>query len=194
MSGIYTNTPYTNVPRDPSYPYGYPHLRGTLPQTHYPYDAVYDAQYQRNVRHPKYRYYGNMEYPYWVQRHRMPKVFTEPKPRSYKWNGFKYQIPPYPNYVYFYNNPNECRDLCGLDVCNEYFRRKNNYLNCKRCQNVKFPGPMCWDPNKQRCITCPVRQALSRCEDNFGCGNPLGSPHDNVPPINPKYTGCQNCN
>src|SRR5690606_3034691 len=120
---------------------------------------------------------------YWVQRHRMPKVFTEPKARSYKWNGFSYQIPPYPNYMYWYPNPVECRDSCGLDVCNEYYRRRNNYLNCKRCQLVKSPGPMCWDSKVQRCVACPREQALSRCEDNYGCGNPLGFPNDNVGPI-----------
>lgn len=194
MSTIYTNTPYTNVPRNAAYPYGLSHLTGSLPETHYPYDAVYDARYQRNVRDPRYKYHGNMQYPYYVQRHRTPKVFTEPKPRSYKWNNYSYHIPSYPPYVYYQPNPIKCRDACGTDVCNEYFRRLNNYNNCRRCQLVKSPGPMCWSPTTQRCVSCPPEQALSRCQDSFGCGNPNGGVHDNVAPINPLYTGCQNCN
>lgn len=194
MNSIYSNTQYTNVPRNPSYAYGYSHLTGSFPETHHPYDAVYDARYQHNVRHPKYKHYGNMAYPAWVRKHATPKVFTEPKPRSYKWNGYKYQISTFPNYLFWNSNPVKCRDACGTNICNEYFRRLNNYNNCKRCQNVKYPGPMCWSSNKQRCVACPPEQALSRCEDSFGCNNVLGGVHDNVGPINPLYTGCQNCN
>lgn len=193
MSSVYTNTPYTNVPRDASYPYGHPYLTSRMPQTHYPWDSVYDSRYQLDIQHPKYRWYGNMEYPYFVRRHRIPKVFTEPKPQ---WiendDGYTYQIPAYPPYVYWYPNPVECRDACGSATCNAYFKRMNDYRMCQFCQNLKTP--QCWNPGRQRCEACPPEQALSRCEDNFGCRNPNGWMHDNVPPINPKYTGCQLCN
>lgn len=193
INTIYTNTPYSNVPRNASYPHGYSHIQGTLPETQYPYDSAYDHTYQRDIRHSKYRYYGNMEYPHWVQRHNMPQVYTDHKPRSYTNNGYKYAIPPYPPYLYFYPNPVECRDACGKNTCDKYYYRLNNYNNCKRCQLVKSPGPMCWSSQKQQCVACPREQALSRCEDSYGCGNPNGFPHDNVGPINPLYTGCQNC-
>ena len=56
----YTNTPYTNVTRDASYPYGFPYLSSQLPQTHYPWDSVYDSRYQRDIQNPKYRWYGSI--------------------------------------------------------------------------------------------------------------------------------------
>ncbi len=191
MSSIYTNTPYTNIGRDPSYPYYYPHLNGYLPQTMYPYDSVYDNTYQSNIRHPKYRWYGNMEYPYFVRRHRIPKVFTEPKPTFTKANGFYHQIPSYPPYIYWYPNPTKCRDACGEAVCNEYFRRMNNYNMCQRCQTTDPPS--CWNPKIQRCVPCNPETALEDCKQTYGCANPNGWPHRKVAPQNPLYTGCQLC-
>jgi hypothetical protein len=193
MSSVFSNTQFTNIPRDASYPYGHPYLSSRLPQTHYPWDSVYDTRYQRDVQHPKYQWHGHMEYPYYVRRHRIPKVFTEPKPIEFASpNGYSYQIPQYPPYVYWYPNPVECRDACGTKVCEEYHRRMNNYRMCKFCQTLK--RPMCFDPRRQSCVPCRPEQALARCEDNFGCRNPNGWMHDNVEPINPKYTGCQLCN
>ena len=195
MSSIYTNTQYTNVPKNPSYPYGYPHLSASLPQTHYPYDSVYDVTYQKHVKHPKYRWYGNMQYPYHVQRHRMPKVFTEPKPTFAVHNGYYYSTNSYPPYVYWYPNPTKCRDMCGEKTCQEYYYKLNNYLNCKRCQNRRGSKgqPLCFDPNKQKCVECAPELALIPCEDRFGCANPQGLPHRRGPPIDPRKTGCQMC-
>lgn len=195
MSSIFANSWYSNVPRSPSYPYGYPHLSASIPQTHYPLDSVYDNRYQKDVRNPKYRWFGNMEYPYFVQRHRQPKVFTEPKPKYTIHNGYYYSVNSYPPYTYWYPNPMKCRDACGEKVCNEYFRRLNNYNNCKRCQLSRgYNGlPMCFDPKSQQCVECTPEQALENCEDRFGCANPQGWPHARVPPQNPLYTGCKNC-
>lgn len=190
-SSVYANTQFTNVPPDASYPYGYQHLSGSLPQTHYPWDSVYDTRYQA-VQHPKYRDgVGNMEYPYFVRRHRIPTVFTNPKPVSYDDadSGYSYQIPQYPPYIYWYPNPEECRDVCGADKCEAYYRRVNNYRMCQFCQTLKTP--QCWNAGKQQCEKCRPEQALSRCEDRFGSYNPNGWMQDRVAPINPKYTGCQ---
>lgn len=193
MQSIYSNTPYTNVTRTPSYPHRYPHLVSKLPETQYPYDSVYDSRYQHDIKHPNNQH-QNMEYPHWVQRHRMPMVFTERKPRSYNTTtGYSYQVYPYPPYQYFYHNPRKCRDTCGGRSCQKYFKKLNNYNNCKRCQLIKRPGPMCWDPKAQRCVSCSHNKALTRCEDTFGCKNPQGFPHGNIRPINPLYTGCKNC-
>ena len=194
MNSVYGNTPYTNVPNDASYQYGHQYLTSKLPQTQYPWDSVYDTRYQRDIQHPKYKWNGNMEYPYFVRRHRIPKVFTEPKPIAYKdYNsGYSYQIPQYPPYVYWYPNPVECRDACGADKCDAYYKRMNDYRGCQRCQTLKIPK--CWNSTTQRCESCSPEKALSRCEDNFGCRNPNGWVHDNVAPINPKFSGCQLCN
>lgn len=190
---VYTNTQFTNVPGQVSYPYYLPHLSGNIPQTHWPYDSVYDTTWQNNISHPKYRWYGNMEYPYYTQRHRTPKVFTRPKPMYWKNNGFYYKIPSYPPYIYWYPNPYLCRDMCGDEICNEYFIRINDYRNCQRCQ--KRDPPQCWDPKSQKCINCPPELALEKCSlrKRFGCTNPNGYQHTDVPPINPLYTGCKMC-
>lgn len=168
----------------------YPNLYGQ-------WDEVIGASNLSGIPSPpynsKYDYYGNMSYPYYVKKHRIPKIYLKPKPRIYKSNNYYYQIPPYPPRIYFYNNPIECRDKCGPRACNLYHKRLNDFNNCKRCQNIKSPGPMCWSSRRQKCVPCPRHHALSRCEDRFGCSNPNGLPHDNVPPINPLYTGCKNC-
>lgn len=192
---VYQTTQYQNIPRDPPMPFGYAHLSGNIPQTHYPYDSVYDTEYQSVIMHPKYRWYGNMEYPYHVRRQRVPKVFTRPKPNYYKYNNYYYQIPNYPPYVHWYPNPMLCRDTCGDAICNEYFRRINDYRNCLRCQ-MNRGKPMCWSPEKQDCVDCPPEEALAKCNsrDRFGCANPNGFPHADVPPVNPIYTGCMMCN
>lgn len=159
--------------------------------TNYPWDSTYEP-YPNPVT-PKYQVNGNMEYPYWVRRHRNPKVFSDPKPIEYSDpSGYTYQIPEYPPYVYWYPNPMECRDSCGTKVCNEHYRRVNNYRMCQRCQSLK--KPMCWNSEAQKCVACSPRQALSPCEDSFGCRNPNGWLQSNVAPIDPKYTGCRMCN
>ncbi len=191
---MYNNTQYSNLSKDPGFPYGYPHLRGMYPQTMYPYDSVYDNKYMTDVSHPKYKYFGNMEYPYWVQRHNRPQVFTNPKPTSWSKNeGFVHKISNYPPNIYWYPNPTECRDACGGKRCGNYYQQKNDFLNCQRCQLVKYPGPMCWDRTKQMCVKCPKEQALAPCEQSYGCSSPLGFPNQSTPPINPLYTGCANC-
>lgn len=195
MSSIFSNSWYSNIPRNAAYPYYNGHLGGLLPQTQYPYDGVYDNKYQQNIRDPSFKWYNNMEYPYYVQRHRIPQVFTEPKPDFKVKDGYFYSINNYPPYVYWYPNPLECRDACGEKVCNEYYRRLNNYNNCQRCQLSRgYNGmPMCFDSRTQKCVDCSPGQALANCEDTFGCGNPQSWPHGRVPPQNPLYTGCKNC-
>lgn len=193
MSSVYSNTLYGNIPRDAGYPYGFPYLDSRLPQTMYPWDSVYDMQYQHDVQNPKYQYYGNMEYPYFVRRHRMPLVFANPKPREVAHGPYSYQIPQYPPYVYWYPNPTECRDTCGSAICDAYYKRMNDFRGCQLCQNLRG-GPQCWDAKNQRCRKCRPEEALERCEDQFGCRNPDGWLQDNVAPINPKYTGCRVCN
>lgn len=192
MSSVYTNTSLGNIPNDANYPYGFPYLNGRLPDTHFPWDAAYDVQYQFDVRNPKYQYYGNMEYPYFVRRHRTPQVLPRVKPVSVEHGDYTYQIPQYPPYVYWYPNPLECRDTCGEEMCNAYGKRMNDYRMCQMCQNLKVP--QCWDSGKQRCVACRPEHALARCENQFGCANPNGWVHDRVAPINPKYTGCRLCN
>lgn len=189
----YTTTQWSNIPNDASYPYAIPHLNASIPQTQYPYDSVYDTQYQENIIHPKYRWYGNMEYPYFAQRHRQPKVYTRPKPSLRYDNGHAYTIPSYPPYVYWYPNPLKCRDTCGDDICNAYFQKINNYRNCRRCQNQKTPK--CWDPKFQKCVACPPEIALESCSSRkrFGCANPNGWDQGPTQPINPIYTGCKLC-
>lgn len=193
---IYSKNQYSNRedPYSAPYPYYIPFLNGGNPQTMYPYDALYDQKYQMQNSDPKYQYYGNMEYPYYVQRHRSPHVYFDPKPTKY-WhsNGFQYRIPPYPPYIYWYPNPVECRDVCGNNVCDAYYNAMNNYRNCKRCQQ-KDP-PQCWDSTSQKCTDCPPEEALEGCQlrTRYGCANPRGFPHADVPPINPKYTGCKMC-
>lgn len=192
MSSVYTNTPYANIPHDANYPYGFPYLNGRLPDVHFPWDAVYDVQYQHDVRNPKYQYYGNMSYPYFVRRHRIPSVLANPKPTEVEHGDYSYQIPQYPPYVYWYPNPVECRDTCGEQMCGAWAKRMNDYRMCQMCQNLK--SPQCWDAARQRCTPCRPEQALARCEDRFGCANPNGWMQDRVAPINPKYTGCRLCN
>jgi hypothetical protein len=85
----------------------------------------------------------------------------------------------------------ECRDTCGTNVCNRYYKRMNDYRMCQFCQDLKHP--QCWDSKHQRCVPCSREIALARCEDRFGCANPNGWMQDRVAPINPKYTGCKNC-
>jgi hypothetical protein len=192
---VYSKTQYQNIPRDATLNYYYPYLGYNIPQTQYPYDSVYDNEYQSLISHPKYRHFGNLEYPYYVRRHRTPKIYTRPKPNEYKFNNYTYQIPNYPPYVYWYPRPGLCRDSCGDAVCNEYFKRINDWRNCRRCQNMR-PNPMCWDSVKEKCVPCPRNEALGNCNlrSKFGCANPNGPQHSDVPPINPLYTGCSLCN
>ena len=196
-NNVYTNSQYSNVPVPYSAPYPWyiPFLNGGNPRTMYPYDAIYDQRYQEHNSDPKYQYFGNMAYPAYVQRHRVPQVYFDPKPtKYYSTSGYQYKIPPYPPYIYWYPNPVECRDVCGNKVCDAYHNALNNYNNCRRCQ--RMDPPQCWDPDNQMCKTCPPKQALKKCSSRgrYGCANPNGFPHDDVPPINPKYTGCKLCN
>ena len=158
----------------------------------FPNDYIYDAPYEEV---PKNVPTGVTDIPNQPRRHRLPDILVKTKPQNYKAKktGFYYQIPQYPPYVYWYPNPMECRDVCGTKVCNDYFKRMNDYRMCRFCQNLK--DPQCWDSKLQRCVTCNQSQALKRCEDQYGCQNPnsyLGW-QDNGAPINPKYTGCKMC-
>ena len=195
---IYQKSQYSNLakPYRASYPYYIPHLNGGNPQTMYPYDAVYDQKYQGQNMDPRFQYYGNMEYPQSVQRHRMPYVYYNPKPKLYvdttnPGAAHYYDIPPYPPYVYWYPNPMKCRDICGNKICDAYFRQINNYRNCTRCQRKQTP--QCWSPEAQECVQCAPEEALASCAslDRYGSPNPNGQMHANVPPQNPLYTGCK---
>lgn len=192
MESVYTSPVAGNIPRQAAYPYGLPYLQNQLPQTHWPWDAAHDTKYQRDIQNPNYAHYAQPAYPYWVRRHRAPTVFSQPKPVGRRANGYTFQIPPRSPYVYWYPNPVECSDACGTEVCVEYQRRLNNYKMCQMCQSLK--KPMCYSAQKQQCVPCAPEQALSSCEENYGCRNPNGWVHNNVAPINPKYTGCQLCN
>lgn len=101
-----------------------------------------------------------------------------------------HKVPEYPPTIYWYPNPMECEDVCGRKVCNQYYRKLNNYRMCQICQSQKTP--MCWNPDAQRCDMCSPEQAWESCSDRFGAQNPNGWLHANTGPINPKYTGCQN--
>ena len=187
-----------NLLRKAPLPRFYPYLSNSIPQTQYPYDSVYNTttttnHHQRNITHPKYQFYGNMEYPYYVRRQRIPKVYTRPKPSFSKYGNHYYQIPGYPPYIYWYPNPLKCRDTCGDRICNAYFRKINDYRNCRRCQNQKVPK--CWNPVKQQCVSCPPQQALENCSSRsrFGCANPNGWQMADTSPVNPIYTGCKLC-
>lgn len=197
LNTIYSNSQYSNVPRDPPQQDGYSYLRGSRPQTTFPYDAAYDPTYQQDRVNPQYRYYQHYEYPAWVQRHNPPKVtsqnFVNPKPVTYTLDGYEYKIPAYPPYMYWYPNPIDCKDVCGKQVCDNYYKRRNDFYNCQRCQLVQSPGPMCWNSNLQKCVPCSREKALAPCEETYGCANPNGFPHNKVAPINPLYTGCTNC-
>lgn len=197
---IYTQNQYSNVPRNPVEKYRY--LRGSNPQTEFPYDAAYDPTYQYDTVFPQYKYFKHHEYPSWVQEHNPPHVFAQsfvdPKPRSITIannnnESVEYSVNEYPPYSYFYPNPLECEDVCGQKICNNYYKKRNDYYNCKRCQLIQSPGPMCWNSNLQKCVKCPKEKALEPCENKFGCANANGFPHNRVEPINPKYTGCANC-
>jgi hypothetical protein len=69
----------------------------------------------------------------------------------------------------------------------------NNYRNCRRCQR-KDP-PQCWSPDRQECVDCAPEKALASCaaRERYGCPNPNGEMHADVPPVNPLYTGCRMC-
>lgn len=194
---IYRKSQYSNlsIPYQASYPYYVSHVKGGYPERQYPYDALLDQKYQYDNLNPRYQYYGNMGYPYSAQRHRAPQVYYDPKPTLFHHasSGHEYKIPPYPPYIYWYPNPKECRDVCGNKVCDEYHEQLSNYRNCRRCQR-KDP-PQCWDPSSQMCVECPPEQALENCASryNYGCANPNGYQHADVPPINPLYTGCKSC-
>lgn len=160
-----------------------------LPETTYPNDYVYDTPYREN---PSRIPTGSMIYPSAAVRHRNPQVLINPKPYDVedRDTGYRYQIPQYPPYIYWYPNPVECRDTCGMKVCESYNRRMNDYKMCQFCQTLKTP--QCWDRNTQKCTKCPRNKALGSCEDSFGSPNPNGWMQSNVAPINPKYTGCKN--
>lgn len=186
---------YSNIAGYPVEQYRY--LGGTNPQTTYPYDSKYDAKYD-----PMYQlYHKKRAYPAWVQEHNPPYVFAQsfvdPKPKTYSVNvgpnNIEFNVADYPPYSYFYPNPLECEDVCGGRVCDKYYRKRNDFYNCQRCQLVQTPGPMCWSSKLQKCVKCSREEALSPCEDRYGCANANGFPHNRVEPINPKYTGCSNC-
>jgi hypothetical protein len=122
----------------------------------------------------------------------VPEVLPRARPLEYSASqGFVYQNYAYPPMMYWYPNPRECEDVCGGDVCNQYYRKKNDFRMCQVCQSLK--KPMCWDSSKQQCVNCPKRQAMASCTDTHGCVNPNGWVNDNVGPVNPKYTGCKMC-
>lgn len=196
---MYQNTSqYSNVPQPyrAPYPHYIPFLNGGNPETLYPYDGLYDKKYQAARGNPKYQHYGSMDYPHYVQRHNQPQVYFNPKPvlkvnmsnpKAVLYN----EIPPYPNYIYWYPNPVECRDTCGNKVCDAYYEKANNYRNCMRCQR-KDP-PQCWSSQAQQCVNCPPEQALTACSSRvrYGMPNPNGELHADVAPQNPLYTGCK---
>ena len=135
-----------------------------------------------------------MNYSYFNDRQRIPRVAFNPKPVSYQAaNGFAYQIPQYPPYIFWYPNPVECRDVCGKQVCDSYYKAMNDNRNCQRCQR-KDP-PQCWDSKADVCVDCPRATALASCNsrNTYGCANPRGFPHSDGAPINPLYTGCKLC-
>jgi hypothetical protein len=170
------------------------YLNGGNPEPQYPYDALFDQQYQAASKKPYTKYSGSNDYPYYAQRHRAPHTYYDPKPTKYHHtDGYEYKIPKYPPYMYWYPNPVECRDTCGKQVCDSYHNALNNYTNCRRCQ--RNDPPQCWDESKQMCSECLPEQALSSCQSRsrYGCPNPRGFPNADVPPINPKYTGCKMC-
>lgn len=187
MSVYQVKSQYNNVPSfRASYPNYIPFLNGGNPETLYPYDSMYDKKYQ---------HFGSMDYPYYVQRHNAPQVYFNPKPllkvdatnpRAILYN----EIPPYPNYIYWYPNPMKCQDVCGNKVCDAYYEKANNYRNCMRCQR-KDP-PQCWSSKFQQCINCPPEHALTPCASRtrYGMPNPNGELHADVSPQNPLYNGC----
>lgn len=82
-----------------------------------------------------------------------------------------------------------CENICHIRTCKAFNERMYNFNQCKRCQQQG----KCWSPYQSRCIDCPRSQALTRCEDKYGCTNPLGYQYPTVPPINPMYTDCVPC-
>jgi hypothetical protein len=198
---MYSTSQYNNrpVPYEASYQYYTAFLNGGNPNPQYPYDAMYDRKYQKVVLNPSYKYYGDatdgrqMNYPYYVQRHRAPSVYYNSKPYTTTAVSPDYRIPDAQPYMYWYPNPVECEDTCGKDVCNAYYKAMNDNRNCQRCQR-KDP-PQCWDSENETCIDCPRRVALASCNsrNTYGCANPRGFPNADSAPINPVYTGCQLC-
>ncbi len=195
---IFQKSQYSNLPRPyrASSSYYIPFLNGGNPEPTYPADALYDGTYQTDNMNPKYQYYGNMEYPQTVQRQNVPLVYYNPKPNLYvdasdPSSLYYYTIHPYPPYVYWYPNPNECRDVCGNKVCEDYYNQMNNYRNCTRCQ--KNDPPQCWSSKKQQCVNCPPEKALEGCHlrTRYGIPNPNGELHADLPPQNPLYTSCK---
>lgn len=192
-TGQYNNRP---VPYESAYQYYISFLNGSNPNVQYPYDAQFDSKYQNDVVNPTYSTnVGEMNYPYYVQRHRSPEVFYDPKPTKYynPVDNHIYQIPQYPPYMYWYPAPSECRDTCGKKVCDSYYKAMNDNRNCQRCQR-KDP-PQCWDSQIESCVDCPRSTALASCNsrNSYGCANPRGFPHSDGAPINPMYTGCKLC-
>lgn len=137
---------------------------------------------------------GSNLYPFGIRSPALnvPTVLPNPRPRDYSPSqGFVYQNYTYPPMIYWYPNPRECEDICGGDVCNQYYRKMNDYRMCQLCRSLR-PG-QCWDRQKQACRPCRPRERWTSCEDSLGCVNPNGWVNDNVAPVNPKYTGCKMC-
>lgn len=186
---VYADGPFGNAPTDPAYAHGHRFLTDRLPQSDYPWEPVYDNRWSLDASD----WFGSsLEYPYYLRRHRVPKVFVRPKPHEVTAPGGRtYRVADYPPYVYWYPRPVECEDACGQATCDRYYRRLNDYRMCQFCQSLR--EPQCWDASAQRCVRCPPGVALRPCEDQFGCRNPNGWFHTRVPPQNPKYTGCRMC-
>lgn len=178
-------------------------LNGAIPDTAYPYAGAYGFKsFLPNPNQDKEFFDDSMSmdrtdrypFPYTVRRHRVPQVFMNPKPTKFfnAATGYKYQIPQYPNFLYWYPGDTLCSDVCGEKICNKYYNDLNNYRNCQRCQ-MKDP-PQCWSPKMQTCVDCPRHIALGACQsrERYGCGGNTW-PMADTEPQNPMLTGCRNC-
>lgn len=82
-----------------------------------------------------------------------------------------------------------CDNICGVNMCRRYRRRKEGYEQCLRCKQ----RGQCWSEYQSRCVQCPESQRGRSCEMKWGCPNPFGGEFGYVGPIDPMYTECRPC-
>jgi hypothetical protein len=84
-----------------------------------------------------------------------------------------------------------CRGRCSHKVCRDYHRRLHDFHMCRKCHAQN----KCYSKPKGSCVPCSKWELKKHCEsmDSYGCQNPHGFQHPDVPPINPANTHCQPC-